>query len=136
MKALTLTQPWAALVALGQKRVETRSWRTSYRGPLAIHAGRLFPGWAREISQREPFLSALRPCGVPADLHASLGHVLCTVRLVSCLKAETAARMIPSLEQQFGDYGPGRFAWFLEDPEPVIGIPLATGHLGLWEWDG
>lgn len=39
MKALTLYQPWATLVALGAKRVETRSWHTHYRGTLAIHAG-------------------------------------------------------------------------------------------------
>jgi hypothetical protein len=38
MKALTLTQPSATLVAPGAKRIETRSWPTSYRGPLAIHA--------------------------------------------------------------------------------------------------
>lgn len=42
MKALTLTQPYATLVAIGEKRLETRSWRTSYRGPLAIHAAK---GW-------------------------------------------------------------------------------------------
>lgn len=39
-KALTLHQPWASLVALGVKTVETRSWATSYRGRLLIHAGR------------------------------------------------------------------------------------------------
>lgn len=38
MKALTLWQPWASLVALGVKTIETRSWSTRYRGPLAIHA--------------------------------------------------------------------------------------------------
>lgn len=38
MKALTLRQPWASLVAVGAKRIETRSWLTKYRGPLAIHA--------------------------------------------------------------------------------------------------
>lgn len=37
-KALTLWQPWASLVALGVKTIETRSWSTAYRGPLAIHA--------------------------------------------------------------------------------------------------
>jgi len=40
MKALTLHQPWASLIALGAKTIETRSWSTTYRGPLAIHAGR------------------------------------------------------------------------------------------------
>lgn len=39
MKTITLHQPWASLVAQGVKTIETRSWKTSYRGPLAIHAG-------------------------------------------------------------------------------------------------
>ena len=43
MKAITLTQPWASLVALGAKRIETRSWNTNYRGPLAIHAAKGLP---------------------------------------------------------------------------------------------
>lgn len=38
MKAITLHQPWATLISLGVKSIETRSWSTSYRGPLAIHA--------------------------------------------------------------------------------------------------
>ena len=39
MKALSLWQPWASLIALGVKTIETRSWSTTYRGPLLIHAG-------------------------------------------------------------------------------------------------
>jgi hypothetical protein len=39
MKALTITQPYATLIAIGAKRIETRGWPTQYRGPLAIHAG-------------------------------------------------------------------------------------------------
>jgi hypothetical protein len=38
VKALTLHQPWAEFVRRGLKKVETRSWQTAYRGPLAIHA--------------------------------------------------------------------------------------------------
>ena len=38
MKALSLKQPWADKVALGQKTIEVRTWGTKYRGPLAIHA--------------------------------------------------------------------------------------------------
>lgn len=40
MKALTVQQPHAYLIAAGEKRVENRTWTTSYRGPLAIHAGK------------------------------------------------------------------------------------------------
>jgi hypothetical protein len=38
MRCLTLTQPWATLVAVGAKQVETRNWSTRYRGRLAIHS--------------------------------------------------------------------------------------------------
>jgi hypothetical protein len=38
MLCLTMTEPWASLVACGAKRIETRSWGTDHRGPLAIHA--------------------------------------------------------------------------------------------------
>lgn len=44
MKVLTLHQPYATAIALGHKRYETRSWWTSYRGPLAIHAAKGLPG--------------------------------------------------------------------------------------------
>lgn len=37
-KMLTLWQPWASLIAVGEKWIETRSWSTPYRGALAIHA--------------------------------------------------------------------------------------------------
>jgi len=40
MKAISLWQPWASLVACGAKRFETRSWPTRYRGPLLIHAAK------------------------------------------------------------------------------------------------
>lgn len=43
MKALTIRQPWASLIGLGVKTIETRSWTTRYRGPLAIHAGKRPP---------------------------------------------------------------------------------------------
>ncbi len=53
MKAITIRQPWASLVALGVKTVETRSWHTRYRGPLAIHAGlqTLAKGHSAEIGE-------------------------------------------------------------------------------------
>ncbi len=54
MKALTIRQPWASLIAAGVKTIETRSWSTRYRGPLAIHAGKHKP-------QRDPDDG----CGIP-----------------------------------------------------------------------
>lgn len=46
MRAITLWQPWASLIAIGAKTIETRSWSTAYRGPLAIHAGATLAGIA------------------------------------------------------------------------------------------
>lgn len=48
LRGLSLHQPWASLVAVGAKRVETRSWSTPYRGLLAIHATKLFPWYGLE----------------------------------------------------------------------------------------
>lgn len=40
MKALTICQPYAELIARGDKPIENRTWPTHYRGPLLIHAGK------------------------------------------------------------------------------------------------
>lgn len=63
MKALTVWQPHASLMAIRAKRIETRGWSTSYRGPLAIHAAARKPdvemledGYAGELYRHaEPF---------------------------------------------------------------------------------
>ncbi len=40
MKALSVKQPWANMIASGEKTIETRTWMTSYRGPLLIVSSR------------------------------------------------------------------------------------------------
>jgi len=40
MKAISIRQPWAYLIAAGYKQVENRSWPTRYRGEVLIHAGK------------------------------------------------------------------------------------------------
>lgn len=40
MKAITICQPYAELIACGEKRVENRTWPTNHRGMLYIHAGK------------------------------------------------------------------------------------------------
>lgn len=39
MKAITICQPFAHWIITGEKLIENRTWETSYRGPLLIHAG-------------------------------------------------------------------------------------------------
>ena len=38
IKALTVRPLWAMLIALNEKDYETRSWSTTFRGDLMIHA--------------------------------------------------------------------------------------------------
>ena len=44
MKALSIMQPWAYLIVQGFKDIENRTWRTGFRGPVLIHAGKKFDG--------------------------------------------------------------------------------------------
>jgi hypothetical protein len=151
MKALTLTQPYASLVAVSAKKIETRSWSTSYRGSLAIHAAKGFPKWAKEICLEDPFWVSLgkewcafgRQYSNPAR-KLPLGAVLATCRLANVLPVEVLDNAgnvfgvsLPPLSEQekaFGDYNPGRYAWILEDVK-TLAVPIpAKGALGLWEW--
>jgi hypothetical protein len=121
VKALTLTQPWAQLVMMGEKKLETRSWPTAFTGPLAIHAAK---GWD---APSRAFATNVLPIALEA-IPRGVRMVWCkpiTAMLVSALSEK---------ERQYGDYTPGRFAFFFADvvrfPEPIV----ATGKLGLWDW--
>lgn len=141
MRALTLTQPWASLVAWGDKRIETRGWWTAYRGALAIHAAKGFPRWAATLCHDDPhFRDALIARGIPRLSALPRGAVVATCRLVACvptdgLDASAWGHLLTPRERVFGDYSPGRWAWVLGDvaqlPEPVP----AVGALSLWRWD-
>ena len=139
MKALTLTQPWASLMAAGAKRIETRSWATSYRGELVIHAAKGFPKWAREFS-REPEVSAI----FGPDYEFPLSRGLCIVRLLGCFPTSDKGLVQlahvmgskPSVQElSFGDFGEGRYAWLTEFVRPLLPTTdVVRGALGLWEW--
>ena len=140
MKALTLTQPWATLVAIGAKSIETRSWFTSYR-ELAIHAAK---GWTRadrELCGQQPFFGPLidQYPTLPAwDLAAALprGAVIAIAFLSDCRIIRPGHYPgITDQELAFGDYTPGRYRWYLTGVTP-LNMPLpAKGSLGLWEWE-
>lgn len=70
MRLLTVRQPWAWAIALGEKDVENRTWNTHYRGPVAIHAAMsvdddayLFPPMHRMLSE-----AGIRPRDVETTL--------------------------------------------------------------------
>jgi hypothetical protein len=140
VKALTLTQPWATLVAIGAKQWETRSWATDYRGPLAIHAAKGFPRDAIALCFTQPFERVLLSAGIrkPADLPR--GAVIAIANLIDCRHTTPDLidgdwiRGLSDQEDAFGDFSPGRYGWRLQIvtvfPEPIP----ARGALSLWEW--
>lgn len=149
MKALTLTQPWATLVAIGAKRIETRSWATSYRGLLAIHAAQGYVGLSGPAGfmgrcNSEPFKSALATAGLT---HRDLprGAIVAVCRLVDCVPTcgdgyyrDPDRRVIMQVDDQeraFGDYSLGRYAWLLADIQRLLEPIPYKGMLGLWEPD-
>jgi hypothetical protein len=148
MKAITLQQPWATLVAVGAKRLETRSWGTSYRGPLAIHASKKFPEELRALCTREPYHSALLAAGLKSLEDLPHGSVLAVAELTRCYRIGQemgrARRVtlggvvdedrLTARELSFGDYRAGRFAWLLESVTPLKVPEPARGTLGLWDW--
>ena len=165
MKALTLTQPWAALVAIGAKHIETRSWATSYRGPLAIHAAKGIGsvGGAMglmSLCRTEPFRAALLAGGILGTPLLPRGAIIATCELIDCVPTVhpgianepgkpwfTGAHKgvgqhyyeVPppqdSNEFAFGDYSPGRFAWLLADVKLLPRPIPCKGALGLWRVD-
>jgi len=130
MKAITLTQPWATLVAIGEKQWETRSWRTNYRGRLAIHAAKGFPRSAQYIAKEtQPFQDALnRP---NEDL--PLGAIIAVVTLEDILPVVSVSAQISGTELVFGDYTPGRWAWQLTEIYPLQYPVPCKGALSLWD---
>jgi hypothetical protein len=143
MKALSLWQPWATLIAIGEKRFETRDWRTSYRGPLLIHAARAWNTEIRAACADGAIGDALeRGRHSRTGLGLPLGAIVATCRLVACHRMPEYGEDWSDLERRglrgdellFGDFSPGRYAWELADvcrlPQPIP----AKGAQGLWEW--
>jgi hypothetical protein len=133
MKCLTIRQPWATLVALGEKQFETRSWQTSYRGELAIHAGKRVD---KAACRREPYQSALARHGFTAD-NLPCGTIIAVSRLAGCCEVtpqQAQSGWPGGNEYMFGDYTAGRYAWKLEEAVPLAHPIPAKGRLGFWEY--
>jgi hypothetical protein len=129
MKAITLWQPWASLIAFGVKRHETRHWLTNYRGPLAIHASKIV-----DLAGAPEAL-----CIAVFGRHwASLlprGAMVAVADIVSCPVAANVERRITAADRAAGNFCAGRFAWRLEDVRPLR-APIATmGRQGLFNWE-
>lgn len=83
MKALSILQPWAWLIVHGYKPVENRRWRTNYRGPLLIHAGKK---WGVEQKQDLALVRRHFPHIQLPDAFAR-GGIVGTATLVDCVSS-------------------------------------------------
>lgn len=144
MKAITILQPWASLIACGTKRIETRGWATKYRGPIAIHAGKSMK--YEELCTDEPFYSAM----VNKVKFYSHGSVIAIADLIDCQKVVGVSSLrigpveqskailgndsiVTGNELSFGDFTPGRYAWIFNNVRPINPVP-AKGQQRLWKW--
>ncbi|MGF6354041.1 hypothetical protein ABIE27_001951 [Paenibacillus sp. 4624] len=151
MKAVTIIQPWATLVALGVKKLETRSWATKHRGDLAIHAGQKVDKEACLVSQiREALLkhgiNDLRDLVTGAVIAKSVLTDVWSIsrpfgdkQIVERLSIDSRRTIcwggyMPD-EYHFGDYSDGRFAWQLDDVVQLQEPVPAKGQLSLWNWE-
>lgn len=125
MKALSIKEPYASLISSGIKKIETRSWKTNYRGYLYIHASKTKENISEEV------LSIL-------NNHKTYnGKLICKCKLIDCVYM--TQEFIDSLkknnpiEYKYGKYKVGRYAWILDEIELIEPIDV-KGNLNLWNY--
>jgi activating signal cointegrator 1 len=141
MKVLSMLQPWASLFVLGESKYETRTWKTTYRGPLAIHTSKKVDKSAcghpkvQELLKKYSYTTESLPTG----------QIIGVCSLLNCLKVMESdsgvavledGRIISGTELFLGDYRIGSYAWEVEDMRLLDEFVPAKGQLGLWEYDG
>lgn len=135
MKAISLLQPWASLVVMGIKTIETRNWGTGYRGPILIHASQ---GKAGSLFACEPPFKNYIPDFKRLPYGAIIGRATISdvIRMENIDLPEELINRLTMEERAFGDYSHGRFAWLLETPEQFVNPIPARGTLSIWEYPG
>ena len=129
MKALTISQPHASLIADLKKFIENRSWPTSYRGPLAIHAG-----------SGTQYMTAAQLTTYPH------GCIIAVATLAACFNLAGIrgdAISLDLLKSGFSvddilkhEYTEGPWCWVLTDVRKLETPVRCSGKQGLWEFDG
>jgi len=140
IKVITLIQPWATLIALGEKQIETRSWWTDYRGQLGIHAGKTID---LESCNQPRIKAALASHGITSPSQLPTGCILSTCQVFDCKKMiidknnriAVPGYKISDREISFGHYAPGRWAWILANNKKLQEPVPARGQQRLWDYD-
>ena len=125
MKVITLKQPWATLVAEGLKKYEFRSWQTSYRGEILIHAGKAVD---KEYIKKFEHLNLKYP----------KSRIIAKATIEDCIKlnSEINKNIIGENELIYG-HNPARegFAWKLGNIEKINIEKEINGKLGIWNYE-
>lgn len=149
MKAITVWQLHATLLAINEKGNETRGRRTHYRGKIAIHAAKYIDREACEIPEIK---AALARHGYTAH-NLPTGAIVAIANLTECwevigeeegvqsflLDSQKNKRMSiaqDSNEFLFGDFSIGRFGLEMNDVNHLAKPIPVKGQQGLWNWDG
>lgn len=149
MKALTIKNPWAMLIALGVKDIENRTWKTNYRGRIYIHAAAKpvpFNGMLNGMSFTQQQLKEVFNMNLPERYpdHMSKYPNACIigeVDIVDCVQnhssvwAEHTALVIRKIKGEAIEVTVPVWNWVLANPviypEPILNV---KGALSLWEY--
>lgn len=131
MKVLTLNEPWASLIKNKKKYIETRSWKTNYRGEIYIHAGK--KKIDSSVYERKELIELI------GNDEMNYSKIVCKCELVDCIyMTEDYINKIKIEEHQqyiCGEYSVGRYAWILKNIEPINSTELISGKLGIWNYE-
>ena len=126
MKAITIKQPFASLIAEGYKVYEFRSWKTKFRGEIYIHAGK---GIDKKAMKRFEYL----------NLDYPTGKIIAKANITDCVEItdemkEKLKNMDP-IVYKGAIYHTGEkneYGFKLDNVEKIDG-PEVKGALSLWE---
>lgn len=129
MKVLSIKEPFATLMKEKIKLIETRSWKTNYRGELYIHASMTK---STHEHKNEAFFDLIK------EKNFTPGHILCKGNLVDCIymTKEYIEDMKKNHYQEYicGRYEEGRYAWVFRDIQALENPIPAKGKLGIWNY--
>ncbi len=124
VRALTIRQPWAQLIMMGRKRIETRSMRTNRTGRIYIHAATTMGPVERAAAIRE----GLDPDALPR------GCIVGTATIDHSTPVEDFHPLaVSDAERRRGDFSEGRWGWVLSDVRAIETPIPASGSLSFWQ---
>lgn len=128
MKAISLWQPWASLIAVGAKHHETRHWSTEHRGPIAIHAAKTVD------TAGAPDALCLRALGEWWQKSCPIGAIVAIGDLTSVHRAETVAGRTSRPDLAAGNFTMGRYAWRIDNVRALDRPIPCVGRQGIFNW--